>query len=81
VVARGSATGGEFAGRLPAGSPGTPPVGGRGGQAGMPYLGGMGAGAGARPTEHRHAYWVRSSEPFDVPLPPHGDGLLQGSEG
>jgi hypothetical protein len=38
-------------------------------------------GAAARSTEHRHAYWVRSSEPFDVPLPPHGDGLLQGSEG
>jgi hypothetical protein len=80
VGAHGSATGGEFAGRLPPGSPDTPSVGGRGGQAGMPYLGGMG-GAAARSTEHRHAYWVRSSEPFDVPLPPHGDGLLQGSEG
>jgi hypothetical protein len=80
VVARGSATGGAFAGRLPSGSPETPPVGGRGGQAGMPFLGGMGGGA-ARSTEHRRAYWVRSSEPFDVPLPPHGDGLLQGSEG
>jgi hypothetical protein len=84
TVPRNPGSGGEFAGRLPSGSSeATPPIAGRGAAAGggMPYLGGMGAGAAARPTEHRHAYWVRSSEPFDVPLPPHGDGLLQGSEG
>ncbi len=82
ALSRGPASGTEFAARLPSGSPETPPAAARGGTAGsgMPFLGGMGAGAGARATEHRHAYWVRSSEPFDVPLPPHGDGLLQGSD-
>ncbi len=79
---RSPGAGSEFGARLPSGSPeSTSPIAGRGGAAGMPYLGGMGGGAGRRSTEHRHAYWIRSSEPFDVPLPPHGDGVLQGSEG
>ena len=44
----------------------------------MPFIGGMGVGAGAQSTEHRSTYWVRSAEPFDVPLPPHGEGVIHG---
>ena len=50
------------------------------GAAGMPFLGGMGVGAGGQSTEHRNTYWVRSAEPFDVPLPPHGDAVLHGGD-
>jgi hypothetical protein len=50
------------------------------GAAGMPFLGGMGVGAGGQSTEHRNTYWVRSAEPFDVPLPPHVDAVLHGGD-
>ena len=46
----------------------------------MPFLGGMGVGAGGQSTEHRNTYWIRSAEPFDVPLPPHGDAVLHGGD-
>ena len=46
----------------------------------MPFLGGMGVGGGGHATEHRTTYWIRSAEPFDVPLPAHGDGVLQGGD-
>ena len=72
LISRGPGAGPEFASRLPAGST----VEG----AGMPFIGGMGVGAGTHSTEHRNTYWVRSAEPFDVPLPPHGEGVLHGSE-
>ncbi len=75
LISRGPAAGPEFAARLPsgAGMSGTAVEG-----AGMPFVGGMGVGAGAQSTEHRSTYWVRSAEPFDVPLPPHGEGVLHG---
>jgi len=76
LISRGPAAGPEFASRLPSG--GT--AGGVAGAAGMPFLGGMGVGAGAQAGEHRNTYWVRSAEPFDVPLPPHVDAVLQGGE-
>ncbi len=44
----------------------------------MPFMGGMGVGAAAQATEHRTTYWVRSAEPFDVPLPPHSEGVICG---
>jgi hypothetical protein len=72
LISRGPGAGPEFASRLPAGSA----VEG----AGMPFIGGMGVGAGTHSTGHRNTYWVRSAEPFDVPLPPHSDGVLHGSE-
>ena len=76
LISRGPAAGPEFASRLP--SAGT--AGGVAGAAGMPFLGGMGVGAGSQAGEHRNTYWVRSAEPFDVPLPPHVDAVLQGGE-
>ena len=77
MISRGPARRPEFAARLP--------VGRRSGRvaaegAGMPFLGGMGVGAGGQRAEHRNTYWVRSAEPFDVPLPPHGDAVLHGSD-
>ena len=77
LISRGPAAGAEFAARLPSG----PAVSGSAVEgAGMPFLGGMGVGAGAQSTEHRNTYWVRSAEPFDVPLPPHCDGVLHGGD-
>jgi hypothetical protein len=73
LISRSPAAGPEFASRLPSGA--APTEG-----AGMPLLGGMGVGAGAQTTSHRNTYWVRSAEPFDVPLPPHGEGVLHGDE-
>ena len=70
LISRGPGAGPEFASRLPSGGA----AGGMAGAAGMPFLGGMGVGAGGQSTEHRNTYWVRSAEPFDVPLPPHVDG-------
>jgi hypothetical protein len=75
LISRGPTAGPEFAARLPSGAP----IGGAAAEgAGMPFVGGMGAGAGAHSTEHRNTYWVRSAEPFDVPLPPHSEGVLHG---
>ena len=72
LISRGPTAGTEFAQRLPATRTET---------AGTPFLGGMGVGAGVRSTEHRTAYWVRSADPFDVPLPPYGDSVLTGRDG
>ena len=76
LISRGPAAGPEFASRLPSSGA----AGGVAGAAGMPFLGGMGVGAGSQAGEHRNTYWVRSAEPFDVPLPPHVDAVLQGGE-
>jgi hypothetical protein len=77
LISRGPAAGPEFAARLPSGAS----TGGvAAGAAGMPFLGGMGVGAGAQSTEHRNTYWIRSAEPFDVPLPPHGEAVLHGGD-
>jgi len=76
LISRGPAAGPEFASRLPSGGA----AGGQAGAAGMPFLGGMGVGAGGQSSEHRNTYWVRSAEPFDVPLPPHVEAVLQGGD-
>ena len=76
LISRGPAAGPEFASRLPSGGA----AGGMAGAAGMPFLGGMGVGAGGQSTEHRNTYWVRSAEPFDVPLPAHVDAVLHGGD-
>ena len=76
LISRGPGAGPEFASRLPSGGA----AGGMAGAAGMPFLGGMGVGAGGQSTEHRNTYWVRSAEPFDVPLPPHVDAVLHGGD-
>jgi hypothetical protein len=96
-LGRGGTNGGEFAGRLPGGSeqsgaarpgagagdapPGSPRANGVSSGGHAPFLGGMGAGAGAGPTEHKVRYWIPSTEAFDVDLPPHTEAVIEGRDG
>ncbi|MEJ3655705.1 hypothetical protein WEH80_22300 [Actinomycetes bacterium KLBMP 9759] len=57
------------------GAPGARPLG-----HGIPFMGTAGAGGGDQPTERRTRYWIPSTEAFDVPLPPHTEGVIEGRD-
>ncbi|MFC4946837.1 hypothetical protein [Pseudonocardia sp. GCM10023141] len=62
ATAAGRATGAASAGR--AGS-------------GVPFMGGMGAGAGSGATERKARYVIPSADAFEVPLPLHPTGVIE----
>lgn len=49
----------------------------RGTGTGIPFMGGMGAGAGGGATERKARYVIPSSEYFEVPMPPHPTGVIE----
>ncbi|WP_232661381.1 hypothetical protein [Pseudonocardia sp. TRM90224] len=73
-------SGNEPHGQRP-GSPGGPgPQGARPLGHGTPFMGTAGAGGGDQPTERKTRYWIPSTEAFDVPLPPHTEGVIEGRD-